>query len=66
MKSGSDPPPKIDVSRTIDDLERCLRNCPKQSVAAINALSILYRWKLDESLTAECCTRAGQLVREFS
>lgn len=55
----------IDVSRTLGDLERWLRLCPRQSTAAINAFAILERWQWDESLTQECRERARQLVREF-
>ena len=55
----------IDVSRTLGDLERWLRLCPRQSTAAINAFAILERWQWDESLTQACRERARQLVREF-
>jgi len=57
---------KIDVSRSIDDLDVCLRTCPRQSTVAANALAILKRWQHDESLTQDCRERAGHLVREFA
>jgi len=65
VSSDSDSGSKIDVSQAIDDLERCLRSCSKNSTAANNALAILKRWQYDESLTQACRERAGQLVREF-
>lgn len=62
---SSEPPAEINVGRTIDDLERCLRLCPRQSRATSNALAILARWQYDESLTKACRESAGQLTREF-
>ncbi|MFQ5666196.1 MAG: hypothetical protein ACE5I7_07160 [Candidatus Binatia bacterium] len=56
----------IDLSHTLDDLERILRVCAEDSRSTPNALAVLRRWQGDEQLDDSLRERARRLVEEFS